>query len=123
MADNIGNWKREIIREQEKPNIREKTIPGIVGLNDGDILDMGNALEIMTQTQGWLVVESWIYQATNPKRILSLKTDFERGSAAGKMSIMDQVAAMIKARDEIIKREEEKEAKKTEEKKEGGGDE
>lgn len=114
--DAIRDWKQEIIREQGKPNIRKKTIPGLAGLNNDDVLEMGNALEQMTQTKGWLIVESWIYQDSSAKRILSLKTDFERGFAAGKMNVMDQVAGMIQARNEIVAKEKEKEMRKEQQK-------
>ena len=117
MADDIGAWKQEVLRDQGQPKIRKRNIPGLEGLNNDEILEMGNALEETTKGRGWLIIESWIYKDANPNAILALKNDFDRGFVAGEMRVMQRVKSMISARDDILAKEQEKEEKKKEENK------
>ena len=107
--------KREILRDYDKPQYRRKVIPGVEGLRNEDKEEMGNALEQMTQTKGWLIVESWIIRNANPQHILQLTDERQRGFVEGEMGIMQKVKAMIAERDDIVaNRRKEEEAKKEE---------
>jgi len=115
MADDIGMWKRNVMKDAGKLRTKKNAIPNIGGVTNNEILEMGNALEEMSKTKGWLIMESWIYNETNSIKILGLKTDFERGRAAGQLLMMQRMEYMISKKNELVEEErvkKEKEAKR-----------
>ena len=50
---NPADIKREILQSSDSTGIRKKLVSGESGLNSDDIVEMGIALENLTQQKGW----------------------------------------------------------------------
>lgn len=100
-------FKRQIIEDSERSGIRKKLIADHeAGRNTEDTLEMGAALESLTNHKGWLYVEQFMLQRADPVRILMDDLGPEaKFVAKAYISLMQYVAQVIKARKEIIARE------------------
>lgn len=99
--------KRMILAESESTGIRKKILDNREGgLNNDDVLDMGNAFEMMVKSKGWAFIESYITHRANPVSLLLRDnvTPEEKGMARGLMSLMQYVNQVISAKNAILEK-------------------
>jgi hypothetical protein len=100
---NSADIKREILASSDNTGIRKKLESGETGLNTDDIIEMGQALEIMTQQKGWNYIETYILNKCNPAVILETDDPGVRITAKALMYLMQWVQQTIVAKNNIIK--------------------
>lgn len=102
---NPADIKRQILMESDKSGIR-KRIQNYQesGLNEGDILEMGNAFSAMVDTPGWAYVEAYLMKNANLVAMLYETDPVRKGKAAACVELMQYIDQIIKARNEILAR-------------------
>ncbi|MFA5340195.1 MAG: hypothetical protein WC332_00315 [Clostridia bacterium] len=106
---NPADMKREILQSSESTGIRKKLVSGETGLNSDDIIEMGNALETMTQSKGWSYVSAYIMKNSNLVSLLFGTDDPISKGKAQALVLLDQwVQQTILAKNEILKKQNEK---------------
>jgi hypothetical protein len=91
--------KRQLLIQSDKSGIKERLLkkpPSPDGLSEDEIIEMGNALEAVTKMKGWNYLESFMLREIDFVGIFYGETTNE--------SKIGQGRAMIKARDELLKR-------------------
>lgn len=101
--------KRMILAESESSGIRKKLIDNREkegGLNNDDIIEMGNAFEQMVKIKGWTYVEAYILNRANPVQLLFEEGDnpIKKGMARALMGLMQYVKQVIDAKTEILEK-------------------
>lgn len=101
--------KRMILAESETTGIRKRMVENRDkegGMNTDDILDMGNAFDIMVKGKGWAFIEAYIINRANPVRMLmrSDVTPEEKGAASALMGLMQYVKQAIDAKNAILEK-------------------
>jgi hypothetical protein len=101
--------KRMILAESESTGIRKRMVDNREkegGLNTDDILDMGNAFDMMVKSKGWAFIEAYIINRANPVRMLMRNdvTESEKGSASALMGLMQYVKQVIDAKTAILEK-------------------
>lgn len=101
--------KRMILAESDTTGIRKKIMERLNtegGLSSDDVVEMGNAFEVMVKQKGWTFVEAYITNRANPVGLLLRDnvTPEERGAARGLMSIMQYVKQVIDTKNMIVEK-------------------
>jgi hypothetical protein len=104
---NPAELKRQILMDSDRTGIRKRvtTQPQDSGITQNDVLEIGEALEQMTNTKGWMYAEAYILKQADPMGFLFGEDDpIRKGKARGLVEFMQYIDQMIKARNEIIAR-------------------
>ena len=98
--------KRQII-QSAKGSIRKQPKQLPEGITEGDILEIGKALESMTKTAGWAAVEEYMLKRSNliDLAIQENPSPLVRGTAKGYIELMQWVEHTITQKNEIQERE------------------
>jgi len=98
--------KRMILAESDSTGIRKKIMENREkegGLNNDDIVEMGNAFEQMVKMKGWIYVEADIINHTRAL-FRPTATQDERTAAFALSGIMQRVKQVIDAKNEILEK-------------------
>ena len=97
-------FKRQIIEDSERNGFRKKLVEDhAAGRNTELTVEMGAALESLTQHKGWAYVEQYMFARTNPvKVIMDAIPPEEKYRAQAFIQLMQYIAAVVKAKNEII---------------------
>ena len=98
--------KRQII-QSARTNIRRQPKELPEGITEGDILEIGKALEAMTKMAGWAAVEEYMLKRSN---LIDLATQenpspLVRGTAKGYIELMQWIENTISQKNKILDRE------------------
>jgi len=98
--------KRQII-QNARSNIRKQPKELPEGITEGDILEIGKALETMTKMSGWAAVEEYMLKRSN---LIDLATQenpspLVRGTAKGYIELMQWIENTISHKNKILERE------------------
>ena len=98
--------KRQILNQASKAPFRER-VENPPGINEGEILEMGNDLDNLTRTRGWTLVESYMLRRMNLVGLVMNDNpdDNAKGVAKGFIELMQWIQLTIQARDKIIEKE------------------
>jgi hypothetical protein len=100
---NSADIKREILQSSDSTGIRKKLESGDAGINSEDVVEMGQALEQMTQSKGWSFVEAYIINHSNPVGLLFAADDpVMKGKAQALILLMQWVQQTILAKNNIL---------------------
>lgn len=110
MSLSSADIKRQILVDGSSKPKREEYRNRIQGIPDGEIIEMGNALEAMTKTKGWIYAESYLIRRMN---LVGLVFDDKenadsKGLAKGFIEFMQWINHTIQAKNEIIDKENQK---------------
>ena len=117
MRVDAAQIKREILQSADKSGIRKRLLSGESGLSTDDVIEIGNAVEKLTEMKGWAYIEAYLYkQADFLGNVIGNKTDAERGKSQAAVELIQYVQQVITAKNEILaeinaKREAGKDAK------------
>ena len=98
-----ADFKRQILHEGNTSSIR-KQITSKLGHRDteGEILEIGKALESLVKMKGWSYVEAYMFRTMNITGVLmGTIEESQKGIAAGYVQLMQYVDQMIKAKNAI----------------------
>lgn len=97
-------FKRQIIEDSERNGFRKKLISEHeAGRNTDLTLEMGAALESLTQHKGWEYIEQYMFARANPVAvIMDAMPPEEKYRAQAFIQLMQYIAAVVKAKNEII---------------------
>jgi predicted nucleotide-binding protein (sugar kinase/HSP70/actin superfamily) len=101
---NAAEIKRQILESSDNTGIRRKVSSGETGMVTEDVIEMGDALERMTQAKGWNYVEAYILKRCNPAVILESDDQNIRLQAKTLMYLMQWVNEMILAKNDFVKK-------------------
>lgn len=100
---NSADIKREILQSSDNTGIRKKLESGESGINSDDVIEMGLALEQMTQGKGWSFVEAYILNHANPVGLIFMADNaVEKGKAQALILLMQWVQQTILAKNNIL---------------------
>lgn len=104
MSLTSADIKRQILIDGSARSKRDDFRKKIQGIPEGEIIEMGNALEAMTKTQGWIYAESYLIRRMNLVGLVFGESDdvANKGLARGYIEFMQWVQNTILARDEIL---------------------
>ncbi|MFA5385423.1 MAG: hypothetical protein WC364_12345 [Eubacteriales bacterium] len=105
---NPADIKREILQSSDSTGIRKKLVSGESGLNSDDIVEMGIALENLTQQKGWSYISAYIMKNSNLVGLLFGENDpIARGKAQALILLDQWIQQTILAKNEILKKQNE----------------
>jgi len=100
--------KRQILLSSDKTGIKKKLLEQALrpeGKGDGEVIEMGHALEAITKMKGWIVIEEFMLRKMNIVGLLYGKNnDEDKGLARGYVELMQYIDQVIKAKDELLRR-------------------
>lgn len=102
---NSADIKRTILESSDSTGIRKKLVSGETGLNSDDIIEMGTALENMTQQKGWAYISAYILKNSNLLGLLFGPDDpIAKGKAQALVQLDQWIQQTILAKNEILKK-------------------
>lgn len=101
MPDNTLTIKRQIIADSEGTGIRKRLSMQVKPEEERNFVEAGNALEAMTQSVGWVHLETYMLSYWDR----ALNDDDARVLAKGFKHLMQYVDQMIRFRNQIIQKE------------------
>jgi len=106
--------KREILKQAIHSPIRKK-MEAPPGISDGELIELGNDLEGMTKSKGWILVESYMLRRMNLVGLAMADNPDpdQKGIAKGFIELMQWIQLSIQKRDEIVSKEKAKYEAKT----------
>ncbi len=109
MGLSSADIKRQILKSANESEIKKKVKERIVGISEGEQLEIGNELESVTRMKGWTIIESYLLRRMNLVGLaLSEKEDPDgKGRARGYIELLQWIQLMIQNRDEILAKEKE----------------
>ena len=105
--------KRQILESAKDSSIKKKMEQTLPGIPEGEQIEMGNDLEIVTKMKGWIWIESYMIRRMNLVGLAFAEKDNpdQKGMARGFIELMQWIQLAIQARDEILAKEKTKYAK------------
>ena len=96
--------KRQILADADMQQFRKKIYDKPNGMDEEQIVEIGNALGDMTKTKGWITVEAYLIRRMNLVGLAFSEKDngAEKGIARGYIELMQWVHQMILLKNEII---------------------
>jgi len=90
---------------KESP-FREK-IENPPGISEGEIIEMGNDLESLTRTRGWILIESYMMRRMNlVGLVMNDQTNpDQKGIAKGFIELLQWIQLTIQSKDKILEKE------------------
>ena len=117
MALSSAEIKRQILMNSDKSGIRAKIEQAIdnQSMTEGEVIESGNAFEALTQTKGWILIESFMLRRMDITGLIFTEGDnsAQKGIARGYMELMQYIDQTIKTRDIILDKGSKKEKGKT----------
>ena len=115
MSLSSAEIKRQILISADKSEIKKKMDENLPGINEGEMIEIGNELEALTRARGWNVVEAYMLRRMNLiGMVLSDKENpDQKGMAKGFIELMQWIHLTIRKRDEILEKEKQKYATKS----------
>lgn len=97
--------KRQILSENTV--FRKNLQTRLQGIDEGEIIEMGNAFELMVKTKAWTFVEAYLIRRMNITGLLfdEGENPINKGIARGYAELLQYVDQIIRARDAILSRE------------------
>lgn len=109
MTISSAEIKRQILMSAGQSDIRRKIDLNPPGISDGETIEIGNALELLTQSKGWNIIETYMIRRMNIVGLVmgdAEKVDpAQKGIAKGFMELMQWIQIMIQKRNEILEKE------------------
>jgi hypothetical protein len=108
---NPADMKRMVLMDGDRTGIRKKTMQLIQEnkITKDEQVQMGNALESMTQNSGWAYIEAYIFRNANLSEILLTDDQSVRLEARGLIKLLHYVNNMITVKNELLRKADEKE--------------
>ncbi len=99
--------KRQILMSADKSEFKRKIQENLPGIDEGEMIEIGNQLEAVTKTKGWILVESFMIRRMNIVGLIYAdKTDpDQKGIAKGYMDLMQWIELSIQTKNEILSKE------------------
>jgi len=112
--------KRQILNQANKAPFRDR-VENPPGINEGEMIEMGNDLDNLTRTRGWTLVESYMLRRMNLVGLVmsDKQDDNAKGIAKGFIELMQWIQLTIQTRDKILEKEKVKHEAKSVSKDEG----
>lgn len=107
--------KRQILLQSEKTGIKKDILrEPPPGMTNDDIIEQGQALEQMTRTKGWTIVEAYLLRSIDIVGIFYGESANERkiGQGQALIGLMHYVDQMIRAKDELLQKAEKERSEK-----------
>jgi len=106
---NPADLKRQILMQSEQTGIRKKILSQHdTGITNDDVLEIGEALDKLTEQKGWTYIETYILKQADPIGLLFAEDNpVKKGEAKGLIKLMQYVDQMIKAKNELISKQRE----------------
>ena len=106
--------KRQILMESDKSGVRGRIKDKLKhgGITEGEIIEIGQELEKLTQTKGWSFVEAYMLRSINITGLLfgdDQANPDGKGVAKGYVMLMQYIQTMVKAKNEILNKDNSKE--------------
>ena len=97
--------KRQILTENT--TFRKNLQSRLQGIDEGEIIEMGNAFETMVKTKAWTFIEAYLIRRMNITGLLFAEDDnlINKGIARGYAELLQYVDQVIRAKDAILSRE------------------
>jgi len=107
MALSSAEIKRQILISAGSSEIKKKMDENPPGVSDGEMIEIGQDLENMTKTKGWIVVESYMLRRMNLIGLaLSEKENPDhKGMARGFIELMQWIDLAIRKKDDLLQKE------------------
>lgn len=99
--------KRQILMSAGTSDIKKRMDRNPPGISEGEQIEMGNDLEAVTKTRGWILIESYMLRRMNlVGLVLSDKDNLDqKGIARGYIELMQWIQLIIQKRDVILEKE------------------
>ncbi len=106
MALSSADIKRQILMSAKESPFREK-IENPPGISEGEVMEMGNDLEKLTQTRGWTLIESYMMRRMNLVGLVmnDQTSPDQKGIAKGFIELLQWIQLTIQAKDNILAKE------------------
>ncbi len=87
--------------------IKKKIEQSLPVISEGEQIEMGNDLENLTKTRGWILVESYILRRMNLVGLALSDNDNpdQKGMARGFIELMQWIELTIQRKNEILEKE------------------
>lgn len=108
MSFSSADIKRQILLGAKESPVK-KRMDKPEGISEGEIIEIGNALESVTKMPGWTMIESYMIRRMNLIGLVmgNQKTvdPDQKGVAKGYMELMQWIEIMVSRRNEILEKE------------------
>jgi len=91
--------KRQILMDSDRGEVRQQLKNSIKngGITEGEIIEMGQALEQTVKSKGWSFIEAYIFKRMNITGLVFGKDDpDQKGIAKGYILLMQYIDQVIK---------------------------
>lgn len=107
---NPADLKRMVLIDGDRSGIRKKAEESIREnrITRDEQIEIGRALEGLTQSRGWAYIEAYIFRNANLSEILLDDNPVRRHEAAGLIKLIHYVNAMITLKNELLRADNEK---------------
>jgi len=106
--------KRQVLMDGDTKTKRDEYRQKIQGIPEGEIIEMGNALEELTKTKGWIYAESYMIRRMNLVGLVFVDKDSAeaKGVARGFIEFMQWIQQTIQAKETILTKQKKPKEKK-----------